>query len=211
MQLSRMSMGIIKIIDKEYSEFMDDDCLDLIQIKNICNLYKTKSNNKAIESISLTEIQFSSPEFKKINTKANKKKNQNQILVSEEFTKKYAFFIRIMYACLKMDVEIFNISTVIVTIKNNYQVIRALEARKKQLLTDHINILKLQYKNSAQHIDKNYENYCANFLTKIKIIDKITIGLNKLIKANILEKTDNLLTLILPYFYTYTEFIEEYK
>lgn len=211
MELSRMSMGIIKIIEKQYSEFMDDDCLDIIRIKDICNLYKPKSKNKTSLSVSLSEIQFSSPQFKKINVKENRKKNQNEILVSEEFTKKYTFFIRIMYSCLKINVDIFNINSTIITIKNNYQLIKALDTRKKQLLVDHINILKLQHKNSTKEIDVNYETYCTNFLTKIKIIDKITGALHKLIKFGIFEKTDNLLTLILPYFYTYTDFIEEYN
>ena len=211
MELSRMSMGIIRIIEKQYSEFIDDDCLDIIRIKDICNLYKPKSKKKTSESLSLSEIQFSSPQFKKINVRENRKKNQNEILVSDEFTKKYAFFIRIMYSCLKINVDIFNINSTIITIKNNYQLIKALDTRKKQLLVDHINILKIQHKNSNQEIDVNYESYCTNFLTKIKIIDKITGALNKLIKFGVFEKTDNLLTLILPYFYTYTDFIEEYN
>ena len=88
MELARMATGIIKIIDKEYDQHVDDECLDIIQIKNICNLYKTKNNS--VNSISLSEISFSSPEFKKVANKIDKK-NQAGVLKSEEFVKKYSF------------------------------------------------------------------------------------------------------------------------
>lgn len=207
MELSRMSTSIIKIIDKQYSEYIVDDCLDIIQIKNICNLYKVKSNSN--NSVSLSEINFSSPEFKKINNKP-RKKNQANILKSEEFIKKYAFFIRIIYTCLKMDINLFDINDNIVTLKNNYQLIKALEFKKKQYIAEHLAVLKNQYKNISHKLNPDYENYFNNYIMKIRIIDKICAFINKLIKSGILEKTDNLLTLILPYFYTYAEFIEEY-
>jgi hypothetical protein len=209
MELSRMAMGIIKIIDKQYNEYIDDECLDIIQIRNICNLYKTKPNSNN-RSISLSEINFSSPEFKKISTKIQKK-NQADILKSDEFNKKYSFFIRTIYACLKTDVELFNINDNFMTLKNNYQLIKSLESKKKQFITEHLAILKVHYKNTSQKIGPDYETYFNNYITKIKIIDKIIMFINKLIKGNVFEKTDNLLTLILPYFYTYTEFIEEYN
>ena len=216
MELSRMSMGIIKIINKSYNEYIDEECLDIIQIKNICNLYKVnpvaqnKSGTNTQNSVTLSEINFSSPEFKKVSNVKNKKK-QADILKSNEFIKKYSFFIRILYACLKIEIDIFDINNNIVTLKNNFQLLKAIEVRKKRLIADHIAVLKNQYKNISQKIDTDYENYCNNNLTKIKIIDKIMGSINKLIKSGILDKTDNFLTLILPYFYTYTEFIEEYN
>lgn len=208
MELSNMSLGIIKIINKRYEEYIDDDCLDVIQIKNICNLYKVKT--KTPTSVSLTEINFSSPEFKKI-TNTKDKKKQAEILKSVEFTKKYAFFVRILYACLKIDVEIFDISNDIPTLKNNYQLIKSLESKKKSLIADHVAVLKNQYKNISQKIGEEYETYTKNNLDKIKIIDKIIGFINKLVKNNVFEKTDSMLSLILPYFYAYTEFIEEYN
>nr|AEX62968.1 hypothetical protein mv_R764 [Moumouvirus Monve] len=45
----------------------------------------------------------------------------------------------------------------------------------------------------------------------IRIIDKIMSSINKLMDSEVLEKTDTLLSLILPYFFTYTEYIEEYN
>src|SRR5436190_2085244 len=113
MELARMATGIIKIIDKEYDQHVDDECLDIIQIKNICNLYKTKNNS--VNSISLSEISFSSPEFKKVANKIDKK-NQAGVLKSEEFVKKYSFFIKNLYACLKMGITIFDINDNILTL-----------------------------------------------------------------------------------------------
>lgn len=210
MELSRMSSGIIKMINLKYNKIIDDDCLDIMQIKNICSLIKTKQTISTNKSISLSEINICSPDFKKMNTKINKKK-QNDILKSTEFTKKYSFFIRILYSCLKIEIEIFNTDNNIITLKNNYQLIKSLELHKKYLINEHTSILKSQYKNITHPIDSQYENYCKGFITKIKIIDKVMLYINRLVDNDIFGKTDNLLSLILPYFYTYTEFIEEYS
>lgn len=206
-ELSRISMGIIKIVDSQYSEYLDKECLDLIQIKNICNLYKKKSSDSN-QSVNLSEIIFTSPEFKKTQSKS---KNDKDILKCKEFKKKYSFFIRVLHACLKIEIDIFSLSNKTLTLKNNYQLIKSLENKKKQLFSDHMEVLKLQYKNINQSINESYEKYCHVYLSKLKIIDKITGYIKKLIKNNVFEKTDNLLTLILPYFYTYIEFIEEYN
>ena len=209
MNLASMSMGIIKTITKHYSDYDDDECLDIMQIKNICNIYKINQSGNNINSVMLGDINFSSPEFKKASPKS-KKKNQTDIR-SDEFKKKHSFFIRILYACLKIEVELFDVEDNIVTLKNNYHLCRALEARKKTLIMDHLNILKTQYKNISQPINAEYEEYYKAYIMKIKIIDKIISSINKLIKSSVVEKTDNLLTLILPYFYVYPEFIEEYN
>jgi hypothetical protein len=112
---------------------------------------------------------------------------------------------------LKINLEIFDIKGGTMTLKNNYQLIRALEFKKKQLLLEHIGILRLKCKNITQNLGTEYEDYAQDFQNRIKIIDRILLIINKLIKCKIFEKTDNLLTLILPFFYTYTEFIEEYN
>ena len=209
-----MASGITKIVDKMYSE----ECLDIFHIKSICKLYNTKSNSNSksksksksniSSSISLSDFDFSSPDFKRISPHRDKKKHL-EVLKSIEFTKKYAFFIRIMYACLKIDIDIFDVNDDIITLKNNYQLIRALEFKKKQLILENIGILKNKFKNISQPLNE-YEVYVRDFISKIKIIDKIAASIGKLIKFGVFEKTDSLLTLILPYFYTYTDFIEEY-
>jgi hypothetical protein len=210
MELSDMSSKIIKIINKQYKESINLECVDLMQIKDICSLYKIKQNMNNCTSVNLSEIKFSSPEFKKISSDSKKKK-QNDVLKSKEFIKKYSFFIKIIYACLKIGVDMFNMDDDVITLKNNYQLKKSLETKKKKFVSEHLTIIKNQYKNISQKITPEYETYFHDYVTKIKIIDKIIDWISKLIVGNVLGRTDNLLTLILPYFYTYTEFIEEYN
>ena len=201
-------MSIIKILDKQYNSNINNECLDIAQIKNICNLYKTK--NPPADNVSLSDLDLSSPDFKKTTSKSSKK-SQEDVLKSQEFIKKYSFFIRTVYACLKLDINLFDTNSNILTLKNNYQLVKSIEARKKQLISEHLTVLKTQYKNISLKIGDDYDLYSKNYITKIKIMDRLLGSINKLVQFNVFEKTDNLLTLILPYFYTYTEFIEVYN
>ena len=208
MEVPRMSTGIIKIIDERYADFIDNECIDIIQIKNICNLYKNKNKSKNNNSITLSELILSSPDIKKNITRKNK--NQYNVLKSEEFENKYNFFIKIMYACLKINIDLFDINENVLTLKNNYELTKSLIAKKKQILLEHMSYLKKYYKKVAQEIDSEYESYVTEYMTKLKIIERIKKSISKLITTGILSKSDNMLTLILPYFYKYSEFIEQY-
>nr|AEX62967.1 hypothetical protein mv_R763 [Moumouvirus Monve] len=115
-------------MSKKYSSYKSNECFDIMQIKNICNLYKVK--NQSNESVRLSEINLSSPEFKSFDPKINK--NHLETLKSTEFSKKYSFFIRAIYACLKIGVELFNTGDEFVTLKNNYQLIKSLETKKNK-------------------------------------------------------------------------------
>jgi hypothetical protein len=208
MEVSRMACGIIKMIDDIYDENSCNDCLDILQIRNICKLYSAKIHGT--KNVTLSEISISSPEFEKIH-KVESKKRIEDVLKTNEFIKKYSFFIKTIYVSLKVGVEIFNTKNGIITLKNNHQFIRSLENKKKQIIMEHISILKMHYKNISQKIGLEYERYYEKYLSKIKIIDRVSELLNKSIQLGIMERTDNLLTLILPYFYVYTDFIEEYN
>ena len=205
MDLQCMSLDIIKMIDKQYKKIIDNECLDIKRIKDFCNLYVSKQSY--VKTVNLSDLIFSSPEFEKVSYQTK----INNILKTTEFKKKYTHVIRIIFACLKMGVEMFNINDGIATLKNNYQFIKSLEQKKKQMISSHILILKAQYKDISKKIDTDYELYFQDYMTKIKIIDKIILSTNNLIINKHLQKTDNLLTLLLPYFYTYTEYIEEYN
>ena len=208
MEISYMITEIIKNIDTNYYKYIKNESLDIIQIKHVCNLYKT--NSATASNINLSEINISSPDFKKKkNVKTNK--SQTEILKSPEFIKRYNFFIRIIYTCFKIEIDIFDISKDVLTLKNNHHFIKSLEQKKKHIIKEHVEILKSHYKNISKKIDQNYETYHSNYLIQIKIIDKVIGSITKLIDAKILEKTDNLLSLLLPYFYRYMEFIEEYN
>lgn len=230
MDLSRMLNGIIRMINKKYPDNVEEECLDIVQLKNICNLYKPKnvnndvqfsSSSSVLETFNLSSPKFTKPIKKSSNAKSNAKsatkssennlKNKMKILKSDIFQKKYIFFVRIIYCCLKMNVQIMDDDSDLITLKNNYQLIKSIENKKKKIITDHINILHLQCKNITTSIGPDYDSYVRKYLVKIKILDKVIYSIKKLINAEVLELTDNLFSLILPYFYTYTVYIEEYN
>ena len=207
-----MAAGIIKIINARFVEYIDGECLDINQIKNICNLYTVKSGRRN-KSISLGEICISSPEFSRGRAKdqAARAERDADVLKSPEFSKKYAFFVRIVFACLKVKVDIFNEYDGIIVLKNNYQLLRSLETRKKQLIAAHIDVLRSQARNITVELGDVYGQFLKSYINKTRIIDRVHASISKLIRAQTFEPTDNMMSLILPYFYTWTEVIEEYN
>lgn len=203
MDIVKMASNINKILDKKYFKSYNK-CIDFIQLKNICSIYKNTTNNS---TISLNDIDLKSPDFKKCKTKTKDK----NIMESEDFKKKYAFFIRIFYSCLKMNIEIFDLKDNILILKNNYILLKSISNAKKKIISEHIEELKYYQKSIKKNIRDDYNNYVQNFIVKIKILEKITIFINKLIDNAIINRNDNLFTLILPYFYKHEKFIEVYK
>lgn len=207
METSNMSSGIIKLLNEKYDSEVVQDCLDITQLIGICNLYNS-DDKCASASVSLGDIDFSSPTFKK------KSKSTANILESKEFKKKYAFFVKIIFACLKTNVELFDVtdSCNTVVIKNIYSLVKSIELTKKKLIMEHIELLKICHRSIAQKIgDTYFDEFIPNFIAKNKVIDKILESIKKLIKMGTINNTDNLFTLVLPYFYTYTKYIEEYN
>lgn len=199
MNLPSMISEIIQIIDQKYDT--ENECFDIDQIKILCKLCKIKNTSES--KIDLTDITFSTPDIKKITCKENK-----QILVkinTPEFQKIYSLFIKILYSCLKLEVEIFNTDKDnCYTIKNNYQLIRSIELRKKKDILEHIEVLKMNIKKISSSDTIMYEKHVNDHLVKMKILNKL-IGW-----ISVFEKNNNLFSLILPYFYKYTQYIEEY-
>jgi hypothetical protein len=96
-------------------------------------------------------------------------------------------------------------------IKNNILLLKSLERKKKDMISDHVNLLKNQYKKIGESITEDYENYFKSYMIRIKIIDRIYSGITKIIKNGVLKNTDNMLSLIMPYFYIREDnIIEEY-
>ena len=238
MEISYMAGTIMSLFKNRYGDSYDD-CIDVIHLNKICNIYKrnvTKDQKSTeissnVTSMTIENIEFSSPNFK--NTLGNKKKHSYNILKSEEFTKKYRCFIRIIYACLKMDVEIFDINNNkkekiikksgsksnkpvkkkqnFLTLKSNYYLLRAILDKKRALISNHIIVLKEQYNNISIFITTAYQEYMMEFYQKIKILDKLAQFIEKIVADQVVDQTDNIFELILPYFYVYQEFIEEYN
>jgi len=155
-----------------------------------------------LDDICITSTEFEKPE-KIVHTM-----KRYEILKSNEFRKKYSFFIKIIYSCMKMNIEIFNNNN---TIKNNYHLIRTLITSKKKNISGHIDVLKNYQKEADKVLPESYQNYINDFLVKIRILDKIILSINKIIASGIFSLTDNLISLIIPYFYNYTDYIEEYN
>ena len=241
MEISLMTNTIIKIIDTYYNEYLENESMDIIQIKNICGLYDTDNaentnnilsndtkihkkisgneffifehNNVMLDNnSSFTDIFFSSPELEiKQHTVKYKNQNNRNIIYTDEFKKKFSLFIKIIYTCLKMGVELFDIDNDILILKNNYNLAKSLKIRKKELINSHIEKLQGYQKNIFVIFDNEYDVYVSLFITKIKLIDKVLETLRKILSVNIMDESDNLITMIIPYFFEYTKFIEEYN
>ena len=257
MEIKRMSNNIINMLNKSYGEYIGKQCMDVIYIMDICNIYanqpepgvkgstnskrgsKTTSPKASTKSVtksatpfattfttkspsslansgskqrsspSLSEIDFPSPFFERAITIISHK-NRDEVINSPAFLSKYGFFIKTIYACLKIDVGIFDIEHNLLTLKNNHNLIKALELHKKTLLNDHIGVLKLQLKNISMQIAERYDEYLSTYTLKMKIVDRMLKNVNTLIDQEIFSRSDNLLTLLVPYFYEKMIFIEEY-
>lgn len=190
------------MLDKQYEDYDRDTFIDYIQIKNICQLYQS---NESDHSENLSDMVFSSPEFS--SSVAN---NTGNVLTSKEFIKKYTFFVKTLYAFLKIEVDVFHTKNNILIFKNNADICKSLLDKKKKLINEQIHILKNISKTLDSKFPSDYEDDVHNFNTKMKIIDKLLASMNKLISNKIISKKDSLLTLILPYFYKYNKIIEEY-
>jgi hypothetical protein len=203
MEISRMTIGIIKYLNNNY----DVDSLDVKQIIDLCSIYKISDSHKKGTDIMTDDLYMSSPNFKK-STKTDKKTKLK--IDTDEFKKKYAFFIKIIYSCLRLNIQLFNETDDGDILKNNYQLLKSLEKKKKDMITDHMNILKSHCHKLQEDIDDNYSEYVENYIKRMKIIQNIMNTINKLLTRKIMEKTDNLLNLLLPYFYSYNRYIESY-
>ena len=213
MSITVKSKKIINIINTKYEKYIDDDeeYCDLKYIKDMCKIYhekKTEKKEKNTDEIELDDILFSSL---KIKNQREKFKSNKDAIKSEEFKKKYYFFINIIYTCLRMEVEIFNFTKDIATLKNNYELVKSLEKKKKELITDHTNTLKSQLKNIADKISDDYYEYVNIYVVKLKLIEKMLECIRKCLFAETLTKNDNLLALLLPYFFQKIKIIEEYS
>ena len=226
MKLSLMINEIMTIVSEKYSG-TKSECFDIKQIRTLCRLYKQKSSpvqpertqsshslseksgkgsrgtNQTSETITFSDIDFSTPDIKKIRSSKNKQIESN--IGTPEFQKAYCLFIKILYSCLVLDVKIFDESDKdVITLKNNYQLIKSIEAERKRYVSEHIEILNKEKKRSVMNI-QSYEKYANDYIFKIKILIKLAGWID------IFEKNDNLFALILPYFYTYSKYIEEYS
>ncbi len=204
MNIRRMAIKIIGMLDGKYKT-NKNDYLDIEQIKSICKLSCPKNDNISVDSVSLNDITFDTPEF----VRDKKSKKSQDPLKSEEFKKRYDFFIQILYCCLKLNIEIFDSEHLILI--NNYHLIKAIETKKKKYIRVHIDKLKELYKSSSEQTSDSYFTFIDNYKRTITTLDGLLKSVKKLVDNKILDLMDNLQTLVIPYFYKNTEYIEEYN
>ena len=207
MDLATIIANIICVLDKKYAEH--DDCIDIKQLRKICALYNTKKTRKTTGRID--DIEFSTPDYSKIDPKKCKDKKKtgknNRVdsdLNTPEFKKVYTLFVKIVYTCFELNITILDDTDDAYVLKNNYCLLKAIKLAKKKLVIEHIDRLSKDKKTADIDIDA-YEKYASSYISKLKICDKL-IGW-----IDLFEKEDNLFNLILPYFYTYNKYIEEYE
>lgn len=200
MDLSTIISNIICVLDTKYADH--DDCIDIKQLRKICALYNPKKIRKPVGSVD--DIEFSTPDYSKIEPKKGKKEKVKCDINTPEFKKVYTLFVKIVYTCFELNVSIFDDRDEAFIMKNNYCLIKAIKTTKKAMIQDHISKLSQQKKTGALEMNE-YETYSSTFISKMKICDKL-IGWIELF-----DTSDNLFNLILPYFYTYNKYIEEYE
>src|SRR5438067_1570351 len=114
MKISHMIYDIQFIINQEYAN--SEESLDIEQIINFCSIYKSqqeKHNKK--KSIYQYNISIESSPSSTIGLELNDCKNNLSKFNTPEFRKKYILFIRILHACLQMEVELFTVNKNIYT------------------------------------------------------------------------------------------------
>lgn len=208
MKITKMASSIVTILERDH----DMESLDVKHIVDFCLLYEdadkpTKRRRRDAEG-SPEEMAFSSPHFEQITRKTPKR---NISIDSEEFEKKYSFFTKIIYACLRLDVKMFQETTSGEILKNNYQMIKAIEARKKQLVGEHMEILKTHYRNPCEEVGEEYVFYLTSYTKKIKILQDVRSAIQKLADRSILSMNDCMISLLVPYFCVRIKCIERYS
>ncbi len=109
-----------------------------------------------------------------------------------------------------MQINIFKIKNNVCVFKNNYDLKKSIIEKKKDLLKDH----QIEINNLIKICDKciyqDLQILSNKLQLKITILDKMVINVEKLVSRSLVDWTDSLYGLILPYFYKYETYVEEY-
>ena len=193
--IHQMAQSIKKKILEMYPGSNSTDVKHLLML---CDLFKNQNASNTI--VEIDDIDFSSPNFDATVDSISSKK----------FNQKYSFFIKIIYACLQLDIKIFLVTQTSTTMYNNHNLLKKLSHEKQQMLALHINVLENQKNDIAESYIAEYAKYSKTFIDKMNILEKIVVNINKLLRYNYFNKNDNMLSLLLPYFYC-KPYIEEYN
>ena len=202
MDVTAESNGIIKYLKRKYPKYIKSKCIDINNIINICEMNNAPDDADTVE---LDEIEFSSPDF------ASQAKYDEQAIKTTEFKKRCVLFTKLLYACIKIGTRIIEKTDGIAILKNNYKLCSSLRKTRRNIIAEHIQELTYYSNNPKVEMGEMYPEYLKEFNAKIYIVDKITRTIESLVKDKVLKNSDTLLTLILPYFFIYIKYIEEYN
>jgi hypothetical protein len=199
MSLPTLANSISDLLNKKYNGKIETSN-DLSRINNLCKLYKDNKKHQEIDDISIDSPSFHSYQEKIADA-----------LDSPEFTKKYSFFIKVIYACLKIKIPIFDEQDNIIVFLNNQNILKNIELSRKEITNNHINVLRNLRRKTTRELVDEYRDYASEYANKLKIMEQVKYGIQKMITNGVVLASDNLLNLLIPYFYHVEEYIEEYN
>lgn len=202
-KIDSISNDIMTILKSKYRKYIKLNCTDIIRIIDICKLNTSESN---VKKINLSEIILESPNL----TDVQVEKQIKNIRKNKSFLKYSDVVLRAIHVCLKLDVEIFEITDDDVLLKNNHRLISSIDNRKKVLIAEHIKQLQTYSKNSKL-VMTNYMSYNNKFICEINLLEQVKKNIENIVSRKICKNSDTVLTLVLPFFYIYQEYIEVYS
>jgi len=212
----QMCIEIRRVLLQEHSE----KHADVRRIREMCMLYLPPeeddatdqartalgSSNDSEQLYQPKDMFFDSPKFQPY------QESNIDSLKSTEFLNKHTFFVRVIYICLQLGISIFASHKSGAIVLLSYRELKLkIYARKKELIGDHILILKKQQRAQTHDYTSEYVPYCQDYQRSMDTIHKILRAINDILAKGIASEQDNLLSMLLPYFRAKERFIEKYN
>lgn len=179
--------------------------VDSVDVKNmikICDILP--ESNISQDS---PDILIDSPQF---NSTVKRYCKTDELLQCPDFLRKYNYVVSLVYAILKLKVPLFEEIGKNVIIKSNREVIKAIEAAKKAQIKSHIMILHTEFNGVKSSFSPGYEKYSNEFIKTVRQLDRVKATMEKLMSQGVWTDGDNVMSLVLPYFYKYLNILERF-
>lgn len=186
---------------KIYPNKKKDKYSDRKDLHFLINLYKSQGNNNITEISSDVDIEL------------NALPDNDDILKSTNFMKRYHVFLKIIFSALLINVSLFKIYRDTEVFMNLYDMKNCFLKKKKTVLQDLTSQIDSNTKTLNTLLEFKYTEYQKIFsitTTQIKVIDKVVSIIDKLVEKKILKENESVITLIMPFFYKYQNYIETY-
>ena len=186
-------------IQEELEQNHDTEATDIKRMINFCQLYP--SNQISQSTSSDAEYLLESPTFQK----------DRGGIRSSEFQNRYNYVIKIVYTMMRLDVPFYRVSGHSTVFCTMYQLDQNISDYKREIVAEHIKVLREQARHAEEDDYTQYCQYNKMYLHALKIAERIRHLIRKALESGVLNKTDNLLTLLIPYFRKKEQYIEEYE